>query len=304
MTGDDLVARPAGGRVVDVPELSLVVLIGASGSGKSTFARTHFAATEVLSSDSCRALVSDDENDQSASRDAFEVLHFIAAKRLAAGRLTVVDATNVQPESRRELIALAREHDVLPVAIVLDLPEAVCVARNAERADRRFGPHVQRRQRDQLRRGLRGLSARRLPPGARAAHASPRSAPRLVTRTRLFSDLKDQTGPFDVIGDVHGCLAELEALLGALGYVVAADEAGRAGRRPAPAGAARGLPRRPGRPRARLPRACCAWRWAWSPPATRCACPATTRTSCCRALRGRKVQISHGLAESLAPARG
>ena len=81
---------------IDIPALSLVVLVGASGSGKSTFARTHFRATEVISSDFCRGLVSDDENDQAASKDAFEVLNFIAAKRLAAGRLTVIDATNVQ----------------------------------------------------------------------------------------------------------------------------------------------------------------------------------------------------------------
>ena len=108
-----------------VPELSLVVLIGASGSGKSTFARTHFGRFEVISSDFCRGLVADDENDQAATADAFEVLHVIAGKRLAAGRLTVVDATNVQPEARRSLVDLARAHDVLPVAIVLDLPEGV-----------------------------------------------------------------------------------------------------------------------------------------------------------------------------------
>jgi protein phosphatase len=110
-----------------VPELSLVVLVGVTGSGKSTFARTHFKPTEVLSSDFCRGLVADDENDQSATNDAFEVLNFIAGKRLSTGRLTVVDATNVQPESRKSLVALARAHDVLPVAIVLDVPESVCI---------------------------------------------------------------------------------------------------------------------------------------------------------------------------------
>src|SRR5436190_21926097 len=98
------------------PDLSLVVLIGASGSGKSTFARRHFLPTEVLSSDFCRGLVSDDENSLTATNDAFEVLHFIAAKRLAAARLTVVDATNVQPEARQPLVALAREYHCLPVA--------------------------------------------------------------------------------------------------------------------------------------------------------------------------------------------
>src|SRR5436189_1471481 len=91
-----------------IPELSLVVLVGPSGSGKSTFARAHFKPTEVLSSDFCRGLVSDDENDQASTNAAFEVLHFIAEKRLAAGKLTVVDATNVQPEARKPLVALRR----------------------------------------------------------------------------------------------------------------------------------------------------------------------------------------------------
>src|ERR671926_927986 len=115
---------------IAIPELSLVALIGASGSGKSTFARKHFKPTEVLSSDFCRGLVADDENDQAATGDAFDVLHYIATKRLAAGRLTVVDATNVQPEARRPLLALAKEHDVLPVAIVLNVPEQLCHERN------------------------------------------------------------------------------------------------------------------------------------------------------------------------------
>ncbi|MHC4565582.1 MAG: AAA family ATPase [Planctomycetota bacterium] len=93
---------------IKIPKLSLVVLIGPSGSGKSTFASRHFLPTEVLSSDYCRALVSDDQNDQRVTNEAFEVMHFIARKRLAAGKLTVIDATNVQPESRKPLVQLAR----------------------------------------------------------------------------------------------------------------------------------------------------------------------------------------------------
>src|SRR5688500_14406488 len=106
-----------------IPELALVVLIGPSGCGKSTFARKHFKSTEVLSSDYCRGLVSDDENNQAATNDAFNVLHYIARKRLAAGKLTVVDATNVQPEARKPLVQLAREFHCLPVALVFNLPE-------------------------------------------------------------------------------------------------------------------------------------------------------------------------------------
>src|SRR5881275_3098630 len=121
-----------------IPELCLVVLIGPSGAGKSSFARDHFQAMEVLSSDFCRGLVSNDENSQDATNDAFDVLRYIVGKRLTRGLLTVIDATNVQPESRKPLVALAREYDVLPVAIVLNIPERECHNRNTVRPDRQF----------------------------------------------------------------------------------------------------------------------------------------------------------------------
>lgn len=215
------------GRRLGVPDLCLVVLIGTTGSGKSTFARRHFKPTEVLSSDFCRGLVADDENDQSASRDAFEVLHHIAGKRLAAGRLTVVDATSVQPEARRQLVRLAREHDVLPVAIVLDVPENVCRERNAARPDRAgMGAHVIPRQRRELRRGLRGLSRE----GFRTVHHLRGTAEvdaAEVVLERRYNDLAHRTGPFDLVGDVHGCASELETLLTRLGYVDGVHPEGR-----------------------------------------------------------------------------
>ncbi|MGZ0146955.1 polynucleotide kinase-phosphatase [Kribbella sp. WER1] len=211
---------------MQIPKLCLVVLVGASGSGKSTFARRHFLPTEVISSDFCRGLVSDDENDQAATKDAFEVLNFIAGKRLAAGRLTVIDATNVQPDARKELVNLAREYDVLPVAIVLDPPERVCVERNEQRADRQFGSKVVVRQRSQLKRGLRSLKRE----GFRTVHVLggvDEIDAVSIERTRLYNDLTDHTGPFDIIGDVHGCRPELERLLIDLGYTLTRDAAGR-----------------------------------------------------------------------------
>lgn len=214
-------------RALAIPEMSLVCLIGASGSGKSTFAAQHFGRFEVLSSDFCRGLVADDENDQAATAAAFDVLHHIAGHRLAAGRLTVVDATNVQPEARRSLIALARDHDVLPVAIVLDLPERVCLDRNASRPDRAFGERVVRRQQDQLHRSLKHLSRE----GFRRVHVLRTEADvagATIVRERLLTDYRDQTGPFDVIGDVHGCRSELESLLTELGYSLSRDDDGRA----------------------------------------------------------------------------
>ena len=200
-----------------IPELSLVVLIGPSGCGKSTFAKRHFKPTEVMSSDAFRALVSDEENDQSSTDDAFAALHFVAARRLARAKLTVVDATNVQPEARKPLVALAREYHVLPVAIVLDLPERVCHDRNRSRPDRDFGPHVVRNQKSQLHRSLRGLGRE----GFRHVHVlktQDEIDAAVIERQPLWNNRKQDRGPFDIIGDVHGCCDELESLLQQLGY--------------------------------------------------------------------------------------
>ena len=210
--------------VLKIPDLSLVVLVGVTGSGKSTFAGRHFRPTEVISSDFCRGLVSDDASDQSATTDAFEVLHFIAGKRLAAGRLTVIDATSVQPAARQPLVELARRHHVLAVAIVLDVPEATCAARNSARPDRAFGPHVLRQQQAQLRRGVRGLRRE----GFHRVFVLRSEAEvdeAVVEREPLWNDRRTDHGPFDIIGDVHGCFAELTALLGRLGYAVDPDGA-------------------------------------------------------------------------------
>jgi len=143
-------------RIV-IPELSFVVLIGPSGSGKSTFAGRHFRPTEILGSDTFRGLVSDDENDQTATEDAFEALYSVARKRLRRGRLTVLDATNVQPESRKKAVAVAREFERLPIAIVFDLPEQVCNERNRSRPDRDWNPYLASTQRQQFLRGMKDL---------------------------------------------------------------------------------------------------------------------------------------------------
>lgn len=202
-----------------IPELSLVLLVGASGSGKSTFARKHFKPTEVLSSDYFRGVVADDENDQAASADAFDVLNYVLGKRLAAGRLTVVDATNVTPEARKPLVEIGRRYHVLPVAIVFDLPEALCHERNRLRPERSFGPHIVRRQRQNLRRSMRGLRAE----GFRTVHvlSSPEAVlAATIVREPLWCNARHEHGPFDIIGDIHGCFDELVGLLERLGYAI------------------------------------------------------------------------------------
>ena len=201
-----------------IPDFALVLLMGASGSGKSTFAARHFRPTEILSSDRCRGLVADDEADQSATADAFDVLYHIAAKRLAARRLTVIDATNLRPEDRKHAVELARRFHALPVILALDVPEAVCLERNRARPDRAFGAHVVRGHVQLLRRSLRGLARE----GFRVVHtlgSVDAITEAELVREPLFTDRRGEAGPFDIIGDVHGCLDELAALLGQLGYV-------------------------------------------------------------------------------------
>ncbi|WGL53333.1 polynucleotide kinase-phosphatase [Nocardioides sp. BP30] len=220
----DLVERGETGAVtrrLGLPAMGLVVLVGVSGSGKSTFARTHFKPTEVVSSDFCRGLVADDENDQSATPDAFDVLSYIVGTRLRRGLLTVVDATNVQRSARESLIALARSHDVLVDAIVLDVPEQVAQERNRQRPDRDFGPHVVARQLRDLHRSLRRLGKE----GFRRVHVlrGEESLGVEIVREPAWTDRRDLSGPFDIIGDVHGCASELRSLLSRLGWTIEYD---------------------------------------------------------------------------------
>jgi protein phosphatase len=278
-----------------IPDLSLVVLIGTSGSGKSTFARKHFKPTEVLSSDYFRGLVSDDENDQTVSTPAFDALHYVAAKRLQLGRLVVVDATNVQPEARRPLVELARRYHVIPVAIVIDIPERIAHERNTTRADRDFGPHVIRQQHSQLRRSLRNLQKE----GFRHVHVLRSVADTdaaEVVREPLWNNRKWDHGPFDIIGDVHGCGDELDDLLDQLGYAVPEDatQARRhpAGRRAIFVGDL--VDRGP-----RIPHVL-STAMSMVEAGTALCVPGNHDIKLMRKLRGRDVQITHGLADSIA----
>ena len=205
---------------IKIPKLSLVLLIGTSGSGKSTFAHRHFAPYEIVSSDRCRGIVSNDENSLSATSDAFDLVHYIIGKRLNNRLLTVVDATNVQAKDRQKLINLAREYHTLPVAIVLDLPEEICQTRNQTRPDRDFGKHVIRRQKQQLKRSLKGLKRQ----GFRRIHilksVEEVNSVTNIVREKLYNDKTDIKGAFDIIGDIHGCYDETIELMKKLGYII------------------------------------------------------------------------------------
>ncbi len=214
---------------LQIPDFCVVVLIGVSGSGKSTFVRKHFLPSECLSSDAFRGMVSDDENNQGATNDAFDALHYLAEIRLRRRKLVVIDATNVQEAARKPLVELAHRNDVLAVAIVLNVPERVCQDRNRERPDRQFGPHVVVNQSRQLRQsfphlrweGFRYIFKLNEEEIGRAN----------IVRVPLWTDRRAEAGPFDMIGDIHGCGDELTTLLSRLGYAemdgVWRHEAGR-----------------------------------------------------------------------------
>lgn len=280
-----------------IPELALIALVGPSGSGKSTFAKRCFKPTEVISSDFSRGLISDDENDQSVTSDAFELVHFIARKRLQLRRPVVIDATNVQQEARKPLVAIAREYHAVPVAIVLNTPEKICAARNEGRGDRQFGRHVVRQQHQQMRRSLRSLERE----GFRYVHVLRTEEEVGATEIeweKLWTDRRDEQGPFDIIGDVHGCDEELAELLEKLGYEIDQDEAGSATQARPPEGrraiflgdlADRG-PDTPGVLRLVM---------NMVESGVALCVPGNHDVKLARSLRGRNVQVTHGLAESL-----
>lgn len=221
-------------ELLEVPDFSLIVLIGATGSGKSTFAAKHFLKTEVISSDYARGLVGDNENDQSVSADAFDLVRAIAEKRLKNRKLTVIDATNVRSADRKQWVEVARRWHALPVAIVIDPGLDVCVDRNKKRPDRQFGPQIPQRMIHEIRRGLGGLQREGFRQIWRLSSVEGIEAAR-VERKPLWTDRRGDKGPFDIIGDVHGCADELELLLAELGYRVTWGE-GRAVHIEAPPG--------------------------------------------------------------------
>ena len=203
---------------IHIPEFSLIFPIGAAGSGKSTLARKHFRTTEILSSDHCRAMISDDENNQSVSKDAFEILYLIAEKRLGLARLTLADATNTRDQARKPLLSLARKYHCPATAIVLRFPESICLGQNRKR-ERVVPDHVIRQQMHHLELSLPELKKE----GFERIFIleTPEQAENIqIYRNPLRSNKKNEHGPFDIISDVRGCFEELLALMKKLGYDV------------------------------------------------------------------------------------
>ncbi len=202
-----------------IPELSLVLLVGPSGCGKSTFARKHFRPTEVVSSDFYRGVVCDDESSQAASREAFELVHLAIRQRLRFRRFTVADATSIQADARKELLEIARRYHYLTCAIVFELPEEVCQEQNLARPGRTVPAHVITTHVQAAQKAARAVEREHF--NHRYFLRSREDVDNtVIRRVPIPEDHASERGPFDIIGDIHGCADELLALLGILGYRV------------------------------------------------------------------------------------
>lgn len=202
-----------------IPESSLVVLIGPSSSGKTTFSKKHFINTQVVSPDYCSYLISDKENDQLVSKQAYDLLYTIVDKRLGLKKLTIIDDINVLESDRYELLEIARKHNALTVAIVFNLPDYICLERNKTKIDRELDKDVIKYQINQVQFSLLNLKKE----GFNYVYVL--NSEREVNYSSvyinsLYCDRSFDHGPFDIIGDVHGCYDELVLLLKKLGYKI------------------------------------------------------------------------------------
>lgn len=200
---------------LQLPDPCLLVLCGPAASGKSTFARRCFAPTEVVSSDAVRGWLSDDPDNQEINEETFEVLHRIVELRLRLGRLTVVDATNLETEHRAELKRIGRRSRLPVILLTVHADLALMRERNAQRE--RKVPDAVLIQHAQACEELPGAIAKERWDAVHSVTSGQLDTVE-VERVPLPPLRLEERGPFDVVGDVHGCLEELETLLEQLGY--------------------------------------------------------------------------------------
>ena len=209
---------------IKLPELSLVVLLGAAGSGKTTFARRHFQEEEILSREKFQRMVSGNDRSPKAIQDASETLEYIIQKRLQNKLLTVVDGAHVSEATRKAFRILAKKNHVALVGIWLDLPREIISERNASRGDKAISSGHLSKQLAELAQSEHRFKTE----GFNTVHrltSVEDLAQTEIKRRPLWCNKTEVTGPFDIIGDVHGCFDELHRLLADLGYQVQADAA-------------------------------------------------------------------------------
>lgn len=282
---------------ITLPDPSLVLVLGARGSGKTTFVQRFFDPSEIVSLDECRRRVGDAGDEP--SNDALELFQTIVQNRLHSGKMVVIDGDHGNADLRRSLTTLAKRHHLFAIAIALKLDERICIERNASRGDGAVSPYDVKRGAESVRKFVEAYVRE----GVREVHVldSPEAVEKaVITRRKLWTDKRDDSGPFDIIGDVHGCAGELEALLELLGYKVTWNDAYAHGVQVVPPHGRRVIFL--GDLIDRGPRIVDSLRLAMSMVASGAAIcvPGNHEVKLLRKLRGKTVSITHGLAETLA----
>lgn len=197
---------------IEIPANALVITLGPAGCGKSTFCE-RFPGHSVVSSDLCRAMITDDPTSQDANKQAFELFHLWIKSRLQHGRLAVADATNLTPRARKTLRDIAAERKVPVIVLRFATDLETCLAQNRQR-DRFVPEHVIRTHYEQYEIAREQI----VEEGYSAIHTiNPLREYELV----INSGARVVEAPgFDIIGDVHGCADELVTLLTTLGYTM------------------------------------------------------------------------------------
>lgn len=201
--------------IFSVPIDALLVLVGPAGSGKTSFAEKHFDPTQTVSSDQCRAFVSDDPTRLEVSREAFDVMMNIMRHRLRLGKTTVADSTALNPQIRRQFIKLAKKHRRPVIAVLFDVSRDRCLENNESRdrevPEKAIYNHHERFQ-EQKERIQEEESFDEV------FVVDEETVDDVIVRMRNVNVQQDYDGALDIIGDVHGCLDELTSLLEKLGY--------------------------------------------------------------------------------------
>ncbi|HEX2900398.1 MAG TPA: polynucleotide kinase-phosphatase, partial [Bacteroidia bacterium] len=205
---------------IKLPDFVLVLLVGPSGSGKSHFAETHFPAAEVIAQRQFEAMLSDDGSDEALHEETLKLMHQAIELRLKYKKACVVDAPLLTQDSRKELRRLSKKYHCKAVAIVFQIPAQVCITRNAKRSDGDPGAQLVRSQMGKMERIGKDLEEEGFKSQFLIGPEQDASSI-FLTRSRMRSDRRQDRGPFDIIGDVHGCFEELMALLTEIGYAVA-----------------------------------------------------------------------------------
>lgn len=196
---------------ITIPKPSLVILVGPSCSGKTTFSKKYFEDDEIISMDL------NNQGNKKAKENSIDILYNQISKKLEIGKIVVLDSSNLIESTRKVLLRFANEFHILPIAIVFNISEKECLKRNESKGI--VSDCLIKAQMTYLNKTLKTIEKE----GFSKVYIlnDTKDIDRVkIERVELPNNLKHIHGPFDIIGDIHGCFDELIVLLKKLGYEI------------------------------------------------------------------------------------